>query len=78
MSSFVWNSVEFLANIAVIIYVLFKLGYINPSRLVKKDVPATLVDQVRGTADVVKTFGDVLTNLKAMMPAQAVPPAPAK
>ena len=64
MSSFVWNTVEFMANIAVIIYVLSKLGYINASRMVKKDVPATLADQVRDTANLAKTFTEVLGSMK--------------
>jgi hypothetical protein len=79
MSSFVWNTVEFMANIAVIIYVLSKLGYINASRMVKKDVPATLADQVRDTANLAKTFTEVLGSMKGMLPgATVVPPAPAK
>lgn len=79
MSSFVWNGVEFLANIAVILYVLSKFGYINASHMVKKDVPATLVDQVRDTANLAKTFSEVLGTMKGMLPnSTPVPPAPAK
>jgi hypothetical protein len=47
--------------------------------MVKKDVPATLADQVRDTANLAKTFTEVLGSMKGMLPgATVVPPAPAK
>lgn len=75
MTSFVWNVVEFVANLAVIFYVGLKLGYINPPRVVKNDVPATLADQVRETASFVKTFGEVVTSMKSMLPTTTPPAA---
>lgn len=78
MGTFVWYTVEFLANIAVILYVASKLGYINSPRLVKKDVPATLAEQVRSTANLVTTFNEVLGSMKAVLPSSTTPAPPAK
>uniref|UniRef100_A0A6C0CFU9 Uncharacterized protein n=1 Tax=viral metagenome TaxID=1070528 RepID=A0A6C0CFU9_9ZZZZ len=78
MGSFVWYSVEFVANIAVILYVLSKLGYISSPRLVKQDVPATLADQVKETATFVKTMGEVLGSMKSMLPSSSTPSIPPK
>ncbi len=42
--SFVWYTVEFIANIAVIYYVAYTVGWVKPPRLVRTDVPTAMND----------------------------------
>jgi hypothetical protein len=42
--TFVWYTVEFIANLAVIYYVAFTVGLVKPPRLVKNDVPTAMND----------------------------------
>lgn len=64
--SFIWYSVEFMANIAVIAWVAMKYGYIKPVQIAKKDVPATFHDQLKESASLVGTVSEITKNVKAL------------
>src|SRR2546428_7462401 len=67
--TFVWYTVELLANIAVIYYVLLTSGWVKPVRLVKNDVPTAMNDTwsqtgslINNAVGIAKKVNDALNN----------------
>lgn len=67
MVSFVWYTVEFAANIAVIVYVAHKMGFIGAPKLAKQDVPATLHETIKGTAGFMGTLAETVKAARGLV-----------
>lgn len=75
MFLFIWYSVEFAANIAVILYVAHTFGYWKPPTP-KQDVPATFDKTLQDTKNIFGVVGDLAGTLKGAMQAASTPPVP--
>lgn len=67
LTSFVWYTVEFLANLSVIYYVALKAGFIGGPKIVKQDVPATLHDTIKGTAGFMTSLTETVKAARSLV-----------
>ena len=72
----IWYSVEFTANICVILYVAHTFGYWKTPPP-KQDVPATFDKTLKDTQNIFSAVGDVAVKLKGAFNEAAGSPVPA-
>ena len=63
---FIWYSVEFSTYIAILAYVAYTFGLVNPFRM-KKDVPATFNDTWKDTSYLIKNASGFVKDLQGSL-----------
>jgi hypothetical protein len=82
ITSFIWYTVEFVANISVIYYILIHKLKLTGSAppIVKQDVPATLHDTIKGTAGFMTGLTETVKAARSLVSSvtnpEGVPPTP--